>query len=271
MTIHTSVMLQVITVLQSLIRLRSNPISVFILGMHRSGTSCLTGILNENGLYIGDHSTKDFDNKKGNQESFNVNRFNETLLNYNNATWYSPQHIKYVPVSIKYSIEKYRLKMLWKTLQASNTIWGLKDPRMLFCWSAWIEEDTTFIGTFRHPKKVALSLQKRYQQRKDKILSQFNLIDWEELWFKYNVELISLYQKKSFPIVNFDWQPTRYKRAVNNIVKQLGLAKLSEDSSFFDRSLINQDSCDEITNIEHQKIYSQLIEIAEFEESKYLG
>ena len=45
---------------------------VIILGMHRSGTSCLTGCLKEYGLHLGDVSESNKHNKKGNQENKEV-------------------------------------------------------------------------------------------------------------------------------------------------------------------------------------------------------
>jgi len=42
---------------------------ILILGMHRSGTSCLAGCLEEAGLYLGDVNLKAGFNKKGNREN----------------------------------------------------------------------------------------------------------------------------------------------------------------------------------------------------------
>lgn len=43
--------------------------TVLILGMHRSGTSCLAGSLQEAGLYLGEVNTAAPHNAKGNRES----------------------------------------------------------------------------------------------------------------------------------------------------------------------------------------------------------
>ena len=46
---------------------KSSPIA--ILGMHRSGTSCLAGSLQEAGIYLGDVVTSAAHNQKGNREN----------------------------------------------------------------------------------------------------------------------------------------------------------------------------------------------------------
>ena len=134
---------------------------------------------------------------------------------------------------------------------------------MLFCLPAWLKDDkVAFVGTIRHPNKVVLSLlarDKKYIEQKG---------DPWELWFQYNSELLSLYQTKRFPIINFDWNSTRYNAAVKNIALYLGLERHCEN--FFDETLIHQTFDEEIKNSKYRDIYLELVEIAEAEE-KFLS
>ena len=52
----------------TLVRDTGTRAAVVILGMHRSGTSCLTGSLQDKGLYLGQVSQRGTFNKKGNRE-----------------------------------------------------------------------------------------------------------------------------------------------------------------------------------------------------------
>ena len=65
---------------------------MFILGMHRSGTSALAGVLHHLGVELGKDLMppgKD-DNPKGFFENNKVYSINETLLEHLNSTWDSP-------------------------------------------------------------------------------------------------------------------------------------------------------------------------------------
>ena len=64
--------------------------SICVLGMHRSGTSCLTGILQNFGVELGEVFTENPHNKRGNRENSRIVFLNEALLTYNDAAWNKP-------------------------------------------------------------------------------------------------------------------------------------------------------------------------------------
>ena len=235
------------------------PFSVFILGMHRSGTSCLTGMLNKYGLYLGAVLQGGRHNKKGPQESRTVMKINNELLSVNGGSWFKPKKVENIPLNLAVKIEKYYLQMTRDAYLLDKMCWGCKDPRMLFCLPAWLKKDkVVFVGTIRHPNKVMSSLlarDKRYNEQKG---------DPWELWFQYNSELLSLYRIKRFPIINFDWKSSRYSVAVKNIALYLGLE--SDCENFFDENLIHQKSDEYIKNSKYRNLYLDLVEIAEIEE-----
>ena len=53
---------------------------IAILGMHRSGTSCLTGSLQEAGLELGEHHTWNPYNRKGNRENQDFVDLHDAIL-----------------------------------------------------------------------------------------------------------------------------------------------------------------------------------------------
>ncbi|ASM75916.1 hypothetical protein VITFI_CDS0137 [Vitreoscilla filiformis] len=58
--------------------------------MHRSGTSCLTGLLEDIGFSAGKVDRWDPFNHKGNREDERVNRLNNALLQTANFAWNAP-------------------------------------------------------------------------------------------------------------------------------------------------------------------------------------
>ncbi len=259
--IGTSVKLIAYKAINQLMAINSNCYEVFVLGMHRSGTSCLTGMLSNYGLYMGKVLRKSAKhNQKGHQEGSATN-INERLLSLNNASWYIPKKLEYTPLSQQYAIERFRIEMLLNTQRSGGHCWGIKDPRMLFCLSAWAKPNTLFIGTFRHPHNVVSSLQARHQDQL--------VINWQELWFEYNYQLVSLYRKRPFPIVNFDWEPTRYKAVVKNVAQWLSLENQDED--FFENNLKHHQFTGEIQEVKYKNLYADLVGIAEAEEKKLAG
>ena len=97
---------------------------VAILGMHRSGTSCLTGLLQEVGVFLGTVATKSDWNLKGNRENPGIMALHEELLGLNGGSWDAP------PISVTWPhrsrlardaiIQSYENVPLWgfKTLLA---------------------------------------------------------------------------------------------------------------------------------------------------------
>ena len=53
---------------------------ILILGMHRSGTSCLAGSLQQQGVYLGEVHEWNPHNLKGNRENPHIMALNEGLL-----------------------------------------------------------------------------------------------------------------------------------------------------------------------------------------------
>jgi hypothetical protein len=226
---------------------------VFILGMHRSGTSCLTGMLEQYGLHLGEVYTSSQFNQKGNRESEVAMQINNELLLASGSYWYEPEEVQWVPPPLKERIEQFKQNL------GVGKLWGIKDPRMLFCLSAWFQPDTLLVGTFRHPYDVIYSL----KDRENIVLPGR---DWQELWFRYNCQLISLYHLCPFPIINFDWEANRYRAAVQNLGRSLSLNIERED--FFDPELRHHRCGEEIQDPRARKLYSELVEIAECEEKK---
>ncbi len=184
---------------------------VFILGMHRSGTSCLAGCLKNCGLFLGDVQLQNRYNPRGNHELKAVEHLHDRILANNGGSWQRP------PERIETTwVERIRLASIVRTLQ-QRVPCGVKDPRILFLLDAWMDIAGTYsmIGTYRHPLAVVRSLQSR---------NNLSYAEGVDLWLRYNQRLIELHRKHPFPLLCFDLTDTdSYCRLVASCAERLGL------------------------------------------------
>lgn len=202
---------------------------ILIIGMHRSGTSCLAGSLQQMGLFLGNVSEENPHNRKGNRENSLIMELNDKVLSENNGSWDNP------PSEIKWSSQLIEDREIiigdYKKFGKEN--WGFKDPRTLITLPFWLDgfEHYRFIGTFRNPNSVARSLYKRNGIPFEKAI---------ELWEIYNKQLLDLYNLNPFPIVSFDVSKDEYLMRIRMISEYLGLDKKNEISNvFFEETLRN--------------------------------
>lgn len=166
---------------------------ILILGMHRSGTSCLTGCMEACGLHSGDVSRNGTFNARGDRESNRVRALHDQILGLNLGSWHTPPERIRIP-----SVLIRRMKFIVDALSVPDRPAGIKDPRSLLLTDAWkrvIGSRCRFVGSFRHPMAVAESLSKR-----DGLSTKRGL----DLWRRYNLELVRQHRKNPFPLVEYD-------------------------------------------------------------------
>lgn len=203
---------------------QQSPFPVIILGMHRSGTSCLAGSLQEAGLYLGDVNEQAPYNAKGNRENRAVMDLNDSVLKSNDGNWDKP------PNKVVWnSKQRARRDQLIQSYPADRT-WGFKDPRTLLTLEGWLEAipKVRFIGTFRHPMAVASSLKAR-----DGFPIKKSLL----LWMSYNRLLLEYQRKFNFDLLSFDLPTDQYHKKLSRIVEKLNLTEPERGFSFFESKL----------------------------------
>lgn len=200
---------------------------VCILGMHRSGTSCLAGCLERAGLHLGDVVTWAPHNKRGNRESLEIRALNDDVLSYSGGTWSCP------PRALRWNGElEARRDQLIAAHQRYGR-WGFKDPRTLLTLPFWVGglADVQLVGTFRHPVDVAQSLFAREKMSSRDALS---------LWIAYNSVLLDSWEAQPFPLISFDLESTAYLEAVRGLLESLGFsarADVERGCGFYDPAL----------------------------------
>lgn len=159
---------------------------IVILGMHRSGTSVLTGLLNILGCYPGaDMMLPAKDNPKGFFENIKIHNLNEKILYENDSAWddslFSADQIS---LKNKQEYVQQAKNIILEELKYANKI-IIKDPRICILFSIWEEALTTLnikiktIILYRSPMEVALSL----KQRNDMPIEQ-GLLLWSQYFFQ---------------------------------------------------------------------------------------
>ncbi len=205
---------------------------VLISGMHRSGTSCLAGTLQQAGLYLGSVHTKSPHNRKGNRENPAVMQLNDEILLANSATWDQPRVCPSEPTLTT------RCQAILDALRRGTVggHFGLKDPRLLFTHPVWLDAlgdaPRAVIFSFRHPLAVAKSLQAR---------NGWDLQRGMALWLAYNRQAISLAEQSAVAWVNFDSPPDRYSQRTRQILDAIGLSSDVEESAplFYEETLVH--------------------------------
>jgi hypothetical protein len=86
------------------------------------------------------------------------------------------------------------------------------------------------VGTFRHPEAVVQSL-----LRRPGLTPASDPLD---LWMHYNAKLLACAEQHHIPLVCFDWPAPTYVRALEQVVRHLGLRGSPTASfQFFDDGL----------------------------------
>jgi hypothetical protein len=154
------------------------PSPIIVMGMHRSGTTLLTQLLEECGVFWG--ALPD----EYNEAAF-FQSLNEALFSMANATWDAPESAECFfsepdnQIRITTFLEN-RLKEGWRTeyiggyeavstltTEPSPALWGWKDPRNVFTLGLWLEHfpNARVIHILRNGIDVALSLWRRETSR----------------------------------------------------------------------------------------------------------
>jgi len=164
---------------------------VIVLGMHRSGTSMLSGLLVTGfGYHTGDPLIgANPSNPKGHFELLPVMRQNDEFMKKQRIAW----NVGVIKYDNNKGIQQYKSgevefkegKRALQFLNHKNSIPYLqKDPRMCITLPTWLQllhKEPTVVFTYRHPLEVAMSLQARNGMR---------LLHGLHLWIVYNMQAI---------------------------------------------------------------------------------
>lgn len=163
---------------------------VVVLGMHRSGTSMITGLLQRLGLHLGPAPTLlgavAGENDKGFFERIQVINQNDQLMRAQDVNWalnvFNFDHLEAIRAALsdKRGLFAEGMAALAFYNNPSHAPWAVKDPRLcitLKFWMAFWKTPPAVLIVYRHPIEVAKSLVRR---------KEFGLTRGLHLWMAYN-------------------------------------------------------------------------------------
>jgi hypothetical protein len=195
---------------------------VIVLGMHRSGTSALTRVLNLLGVDLGANLLPAAeDNETGFWEHRDLVLVNEAVLQCVGSRWDDARPIarqRFAGVTLQ-PLRKRARAILERDFHDSR-IWGMKDPRLcrlLPFWLPLLEEfDSTprFVLPVRHPLEVAASLRRR---------NGFGATKCADLWLAHMLEAERETRGYSRAFLDWDGLLREAAAAIRRVATEIGL------------------------------------------------
>jgi hypothetical protein len=193
--------------------------AIIVLGMHRSGTSALTRVLNLHGMELGPTvMVPQADNESGFWEHQDIVDVHDDILKMLRSSW--DDEILSGEWWLKKSLRPYVKKLAQILVRdfSQYPLWGIKDPRMCRLLPLWVPLlkrlncEPVFALAIRHPFEVAKSLEKR---------NGFSIQKGERLWFEHTLLLER--SSRGFPrvIVPYEHLLTDWKKVINRVQSAL--------------------------------------------------
>lgn len=227
---------------------------VIVLGMHRSGTSLVTGLLEDAGLYVGDVNAAAKHNAKGNRENETLRAFHETMLTSRGLDWKTPPNapIEWTAYEVSGVLE------LLRPYQGQAT-WGFKDPRTVWLLEGYLDlfPDCKLIAPFRNPVAVANSLHARPGSLR------VSIDEGLSLWRKTNEKLLQIGERHALTLLHFDNSGVSnplFHAPLNRFLKTCGLTENALE--FFESGLVHHADQTLGDDDRNQAVWDRLIHAA---------
>jgi GT2 family glycosyltransferase len=140
--------------------------AILVLGMHRSGTSALSGVLHHLGVALGGNMMPPTtDNPRGYWEQADIVGIHNTAMAAYGLAWDDIRPM--APALLRDAAVARDLRMILSREFAGAPLWGIKDPRLCRLIPLWLPllaelgAAPRFILALRHPADVAASLSVR--------------------------------------------------------------------------------------------------------------
>lgn len=194
--------------------------AILVLGMHRSGTSATTRVLNLLGAELGANLLEaQADNAKGFWEQADVVQIHEELLAALGRTWHDVREMPedWLEQPASYAAIDKLVKVISRDF-ADTALWAMKDPRMCRLVPLWRETlkragvGARALIVMRPPDEVAGSLAARE--------------GWSEqhsdlMWTQYTLEAIRHTQDMPRSIMSYDELMADWRAVMRRVSEQL--------------------------------------------------
>ena len=195
--------------------------AVFVLGMHRSGTSAIARGVATLGVYLGDNFLDaQPENPTGYWEDRNLVELDDRVLRELGLKWDS------VALIDPAQLERFRIRRLrreairyCKRTLSFAPVWGFKDPRVLRILPLWrrvirdCDAEESYVVAVRDPRSVAASLFAR---------QGMDAQEAYRLWLVYMVPFLSQIAEQPAVVVDYDLLMEDPQRQLARIARVAG-------------------------------------------------
>ena len=196
--------------------------AILVLGMHRSGTSALTRVLNLHGVALGSNLLQPaVDNPSGYWENKDVVELHDQLLVSLDRGWHDPRPL---PRGWRQSsharMAVRRIAEIVDRDFSDKKLWAIKDPRISQFSDLWLKvlsEKSVRVVTIhavRHPQEVVESLRKR-----DDLPPPLSML----LWVRSTLDSLAASEELPRRIVSFDGLLADWRSVVAALDRSLKL------------------------------------------------
>jgi hypothetical protein len=187
---------------------------IAVTGMHRSGTSCITGLLSRCGFSLGDSHRlliePRFDNQKGHFENINAVLLNDRVLETAGGSWCM------LPSESRITAAGTQFREHYFGFGSSFNGDVFKDPRVAVTiplWERFCPQLRAIVFCVRNPLAVAVSLRRRNNMPLEQGLS---------LWFEYNVRFLNGLSRLPVVVVDYDSLQENRSELLSQVAGRLG-------------------------------------------------
>lgn len=204
---------------------------IFVLGMHRSGTSLTTNVLTELGVALSeDLMPATHENARGYFESQTISFLQDRILGAFGLSWDTPTSMRPFPPewwkSPAIAPLRAQIVAFVKNELAKHPLSAFKDPRtmrMLPMWNdilAEVDAEPSYLLVTRHPNEVAGSLHAR--GKLDPVIAEL-------LWLEHNVDALLFCRDRIAAIVEYQEWIDRPLEQARYMIEKLELPYAGSD------------------------------------------
>ena len=213
--------------------------AIVVVGMHRSGTSAISGLLDELGVFMGEnlYGPQKGVNEKGFFENIKVVKLNDKLFDALYQSWDDPFAYNFEGAySNSYEPFEAKTTSLLEREYGGHELWGMKDPRTSLHLPFWHKQisqqniEPCYLMMLRNPLEVVTSLKKRNGFSTNKGLI---------LWCNYTLSTYLFCHEKKFIVVDFNQLISAPEKVLNTVSKTFNLNLPKNNTSFIEKKLRN--------------------------------
>jgi hypothetical protein len=223
---------------------KNNLKTIIVLGMHRSGTSTVAGILYKIGINMGQKMLgKNHSNPLGYFEDKEFVDLNNRILGTSGGNWDSPPSEKNI-IAQKNKFEKEIRNLVSIKNKDNSKYWGWKDPRTSLTIQLYLPylKNPCFIVCHRQAKAVTESLLQRdrieiregrklweiYEKRIDIFFKEFSKLKRLDLHYENVIAEPEETVRKIIDFINLNISKERYENGLGFVLPKEEIRKLSK-------------------------------------------